>query len=200
MEWIGTAVGFILGVASTLVTERIKLWLNRPEVVIGFARDEHCLRFSHAHVQDGIKVFETESKYLRLRVSNQRRFPAKNCRALLTDLRCYGDDDKSDLLLADTLPLRWAYLGFAPIDLPGGTHFYADVISTLQDQKHFTVELEKQPLVLQHVTERSAKYSFDISVVGDNFDPVNARVYLDWKRDWNFENVWIDESTLAEVK
>src|SRR5689334_9448610 len=113
MEWIGTAVGFILGVASGLLTERIKLWWTRPEIMIRFTPDEHCLRFSHAYVEDGIKVFETESKYLRLRVSNERRFPAKNCRALLTDLRCYGDGDgdKSDLLLADTLPLRWAYLG-----------------------------------------------------------------------------------------
>ncbi len=53
MEWIGTAVGFILGVASTLVTERINLWLNRPKITIDFTPDEHCLRFSHAHVQLG---------------------------------------------------------------------------------------------------------------------------------------------------
>jgi hypothetical protein len=134
MEWIGTAVGFVLGVASGLITERIKLWWTRPEMMIHFTPDDDCLRFSHAYVQDGIKVFEIESKFLRLRVSNGHRFPAKNCRALLTELRCYGNGDKSDLLLADTLPLRWAYLGFAPIDLPGGTHFYVDVISTVQDQ------------------------------------------------------------------
>lgn len=66
-----------------------------------------------------------------------------------------------------------------------------DIISALQDQKHFSVELEKAPLVLQDATDRVSKYSFDISVVDDNFDPVNTRVYLDWKRDWNFEDVWI---------
>lgn len=91
-------------------------------------------------------------------------------------------------MLADTLPLRWAYLGFQPIDLPGRTHFYVDLISALQDRKYFSVELEAQPLVLQNATNAEAKYSFDVSVVGDNVDPVNLRVFLDWKCDWNFED------------
>jgi hypothetical protein len=192
MDVIGTVIGFILGAAGTLATERIRLWLNRPEIRIAFAPDEHCLRFTHAHVGNGARVFETESKYLRLRVSNERRFPAKNCRALLSDFRRYDNGQNSTLLLADTLPLRWAYLGFQPIDLPVRTHFYVDLISALQDRKHFTVELEAQPLVLQNATNAQGKYSFDVSVVGDNFDPVNLRVFLDWKRDWNFEDVWTE--------
>ena len=137
-------------------------------------------------------MFETESKYLRLRVSNEIRFPAKNCRALLSDFRRYDNEQSSTLLLADTLPLRWAYLDFQPIDLPGRTHFYVDLISALQDRNYFTVELEAQPLVLQNATNAQGKYSFDVSVVGDNFDPVNLQVFLDWKRDWNFEKVWTE--------
>ena len=69
MDWIGTSVAFVLGVLSTLFTERINLWLNRPGVTIEFSPDDHCLRFSHAHVKKGIQVYETESKFLRLRVS-----------------------------------------------------------------------------------------------------------------------------------
>jgi hypothetical protein len=83
-------------------------------------------------------------------------------------------------------------LGFQPIDLPGRTHFYVDLVSALQDQTHFNVELEAQPLVLQNATTAAAKYSFDVSVVGDNFDPVNLRVFLNWKRDWNFAEVWTE--------
>jgi hypothetical protein len=192
MDVIGTMVGFVLGVSGTLVSERARLWLNRPKIQIEFTPDEHCFRFSHAHVGNGVRVFETESKFLRLRVSNERRFPAKNCRAFLTDFRRYGADPGSDLLLADTLPLRWAYLGFQPIDLPGRTHFYIDLISALQDQKHFTVELEAQPMLLQDATNAEGKCSFDVSVVGENFDPVNLRVFLNWKRNWNFEDVWTE--------
>ena len=192
MDVVGILVGFVLGIAGTLLGERIRLWLNRPKIRIEFTPDEHCLRFSHAHVDNGVRVFETESKYLRLRVSNKRRFPAKNCRTLLSDFRRHGNDRSSDLLLADTLPLRWAYLGFQPIDLPGRTHFYVDLISALQDRKYFSVELEAQPMVLQNATNAEGKYSFDVSVVGDNFDPVNLRVFLDWKRDWNFEEVWTE--------
>ena len=192
MDVLGTVVGFVLGAAGTLATERIRLWLNRPEIRIAFTPDEHCLGFSHAHVENGARVFETESKYLRLRVSNERRFPAKNCRALLSDFRRYDNDQSSTLLLADTLPLKWVYLGFQPIDLPGRTHFYVDLISALQDCKYFTVVLEAQPLVLQDATNAQAKYSFDVSVVGDNFDPVNLRVFLNWNRDWDFEDVWTE--------
>jgi hypothetical protein len=192
MDVVGTVVGFVLGVVGTLATERIGLWLNRPKIRIEFTPDEHCLRFSHAHVDNGVRVFETEAKYLRLRVSNERRFPAKNCRALLSDFRRYGSDQSSALLLADTLPLRWAYLGFQPIDLPGRTHFYVDLISALENHKDFKVELEAQPLVLQNATNAEGKYSFDVSVVGDNFDPVNLRVFLNWKRDWDFEEIWTE--------
>ena len=192
MDLIGTVVGFILGITSTLGTERLRLWLNRPRVRIQFTPDEHCLRFSHAHLQNGVRVFETESKFLRLRVSNERRFPAKNCRVLLSDFRRYDSDQTSVLLLADTVPLRWAYLGFQPIDLPGRTHFYVDLISALQDQKYFRVELKEQPLVLQNATNAEGKYSFDVAVVGDDFDPVSLRVFLNWKRDWNVEEVWTE--------
>ena len=192
MDVTGTLVGFFLGVLGTLGTERLKLWLNRPNVRVQFTPDEHCLRFSHAQVQAGIQVFETESKFLRLRVSNDRRFAGKNCRVFLSDFRRYNNDETSVLLLADTMPLRWAYLGFQPIDLPGKTHFYVDLITALQDQKHFTVQLEAQPMVLQNATDTKGKYSFDISVVGDNFDPVSLRVFLNWKRDWNFEEVWTE--------
>jgi hypothetical protein len=190
MDVVGTIVGFVLGVAGTLATERIGLWLNRPKVRVEFTPDEHCLRFTHAYVSKGAALFETEAKFLRLRVSNKRRFPAKNCRALLSDFRRYGNDESSTLLLADTLPLRWAYLGFQPIDLPGRTHFYVDLISALQDHKGFKVECDAQPLVLQNATNAEGKYSFDVSVVGDNFDPVNLRVFLNWKRDWDFDEVW----------
>jgi hypothetical protein len=58
--------------------------------------------------------------------------------------------------------------------------------------KTFHLELENAPLVLQNATHSPGKYSFDISVVGDNFDPVSSRVFLDWKPDWNFEDVWIE--------
>src|SRR5262249_34537548 len=154
------------------------------DIRIALTPDNHCLRFSQAYVENGPRVFETESKFVRLRVSNERRFLAKNCRALLSDFRRYDNDQRSTLLLADTLPLRWAYLGFQPIDLPGRTHFYVDLISAIQDRKHFSIELEAQPLALQNATNVEGKYSFDVSVVGDNFDPVNRRVFLNWKRDW----------------
>ena len=192
MDVVGTVVGFILGVGGTLTTERIGLWLKRPKIRVEFTPDEHCLRFSHAHVANGVRVFETESKFLRLRVSNESRFPAKNCRALLSDVRRYGSEQNSTLLLADTLPLRWAYLGFQPIDLPGRTHFYVDLISALQNDKHFKIGLEAEPLVLQNATRAEGKYSFDVSVVGDNFDPVSLRVCVNWKRDWDFEEIWTE--------
>ena len=55
-------------------------------------------------------------------------------------------------ILGDTLPLRWAYLGFQPIDIPAGATFYADILSTLQNNRYFTVELEAQPLLLHQAT------------------------------------------------
>jgi hypothetical protein len=60
-------------------------------------------------------------------------------------------------------------LGFQSIDLPGRTHFYVDLISALQNHKHFKVELEAQPLVLQNATSAEGEYSFDVSVCWKQF-------------------------------
>lgn len=192
MDWIGTAVGFVLGVVSTLFTERINLWLNRPGIHVSFQPDEQCLRETNAQVNDGTRIFLTESKFLRIKVSNRRRHPAKGCRCLITAIRRVSPDG-SETILGDTLPLRWAYLGFQPIDIPAGTTFYADILSTLQSNRHFTIELEAQPLLLQQATTVAAMYIVDVAVVGDNFDPVALRIHFDWKQDWDFSDVWAEQ-------
>lgn len=190
MDWLGTVVGFIVGVISTIATERLNLWLNRPGIRIDFTNDEQCLRVSNAQVNDGTRVFMTESKFLRIGVTNTRGHSAKGCRCFITSIKKKRENGSELLLLADTLPLRWAYLGFDPIDLPPGTHLYADIISTLQDQDYFTLQSEIQPFVLANVTKDLGRYTFDVSVVGDNFDPVRVRIFLEWKGDWNFSDVW----------
>ena len=192
MDWLGTAVGFILGVISTIFTERINIWLNRPGIKVTFTPDEHCLRYSNANVKNGVRVFITESKFFRVRVENARKYPAKGCKCLITSLRRNMPNGTSETILADTLPLRWAYLGFDPIDLPLGAQFFADVISTLQNEKHFTIELPIQPLLLQHATTASALYVIELAVVGDNFDPQRLRVHFAWKQDWDFADVWAE--------
>jgi hypothetical protein len=189
-DWVGPIVGVIVGAVGTLVTERVNLWLNRPGIRIEFQPDEHCLRYSDAQASDGARTFLTKSKFLRVRVKNHRRYTAKGCRCLITSIRKTLAAGSSLTVLFDTLPLRWAYLDFKPIDIPAGAYFYADLISALRDHLHFTVELPVQPLALQGTTTETALYTFDVAVVGDNFDPERIRLFLDWKQTWDFKDVW----------
>lgn len=193
MEWISTAFGFVLGIVGTLFTEWFTIWRKRPGITVSFHPDENCLREANAEMTAGLRVFEKEMKFVRVKVTNRRRYPARACRCFVTAIR-KSSANETKTVFADTLPLRWAYLDFLPIDIPAQTTFYADILSTQANQNYFRMEMNPLPLHFHHSTTERARYEIDMSVVGDNFDPVSFRLHLDWKQNWDVLDVW-SEST-----
>ena len=188
---MGLIVGVVTGVLTTIFADSIRRFLDRPSLVLSFQPDEYCLRESNANLPDGLRVFaEHEAKYLRFKVANERGTTARACRALIVELSRRSDDGAWQKLLVDTLPLRCAYLGFDPIEIPKGAHFYFDVVTAQDGDKYFKLQSHVSPFILQGATDTKTLYRFDIAVVGENCDRKMIRLCLDWKQHWNFVDVW----------
>ncbi len=189
-DWLGTVASLVIGLFLGLVTEPFRLWLLRPIVVATFTRDEHCLRETPVRVTAAEAVFSSYAKVVRFFVRNTRRFVAKSCRSYLSSIEQRAADGSYSLIFADRLPLTWAYIGADAIDIPGHFGLYCDLAASSEADKRLSVHTQPRPELFGTLLREKATYRFTVIVTGANINPVTIQICIDWKGDWNIQDVW----------
>lgn len=192
-DYSGLFVGFLLGLAGPLITDWIQRSLRSPRLSVDFLANDHCLRFTGLRFQEAEKLFSTNAKYLRILVSNHSRQSAKNVGLLLLGIRRKSDDGKWETVLHDTLPLNCALRGFEPVEVPPGAHLYFDVLWSKEGAHSFTPSTNAQPLSVSGQYGHRSIYRLDCMLTCDGTKPIAFAMFLDWKCDWDFVDVWMEK-------
>ena len=184
----GTIVGFMLG----LFAAPLKAYFFRPKVTASFTANDHCIRQTPVATKDGI-VAGVKQWVVRFEVKNGSRFLAKACRVYLDRVERVSTNEV-ELLLADRVALKWAYIGYDPQDIPGTTGIYCDLVSTFDSGSPLTLHTDTFPVILIEAFKKPGIYRFRCFVAGDNFKPQIIQVMVDWKGQTPLNDVW-QEST-----
>jgi len=193
LNWFTPVGTLVVGLLLGLFTEPLRLWLLRPVLRATFTRDEHHLRKTPVEVKRGDSaVFESYAKVVRFFVYNRRRFLAKSCVAYLVSIERIAANGTATSLFADRIPLTWAYVGTAPLDIPGHTGLYCDIAGAAQPVSQLMPYTEPKPKIFPALFREHGTYRFTAIVTGENVTPVTIRICIAWKGDWNIEDAWED--------
>ncbi len=202
-DWLAMVTGAALalfGAFSAIVAEGLKNLLIRPRVRLSFVPDDHCLRDTPAVITLPLEsggTFDSECRMsvVRFHVLNAGRTLAKSCRAYLDEVHRIHPSGSEELLCADRIPLKWAYVGFDAQDIPGETGIYCDLASTdnlAGFQKKLSLHVTSMPLVLKWDQLTPGTYRFRCYVAGENVKPAWISIMIDWKEAFPIHDVWVD--------
>jgi hypothetical protein len=182
LEKIATSsiVTFLLGFFSAVFAEPIRLWWFRPRLFLDFKPDFGAGSNYVAMSPDRTQGATEMSKYVRMSAYNKTRSIAKNCRAFLTRIEKETDQDTFKALHNDPLPLPWAYLGTAPVDIPAGIAFHFDVVAVFDSKNLLVPQTYPKPLIWESHMKEPGCYKFHVVLTGDNIRPVGRALSIKW--------------------
>jgi hypothetical protein len=200
---ISSLIAFFLG----LFVDRLKQWLFGAKLSLGLAtvRQSRFVLWEEKPGPDGKPVkFATQAKYARVFVENKRATLARTCRAYLTNVEFYDQNQWEPTEFADTLLLEWSAspneVTIKGLDVPKGAKFHVDVFRTLEEPREdlraplyrFTAAVT--PLRYNDLLSKTGRYKLTIVVGGDVVTPKTIEVILDWRGNWDDFQVTTSDS------
>ena len=189
---IGGAIGF----ASAILADPIRRWIFSPKLVLSFndstdykARTPETATFRDP-AQSAAPIHSThEAEYVRIKVINDSRPLAKDCRAYLVGIeREQPDGTFGPTLYCDSIPLAWSCRddhAYDPIDLPNGVAQFIDLVSVRSISDEYKFEIWPLPHRYRGFLRDKATFRFTVQVSGKNVKPVFARVRFKWGGVWD---------------
>lgn len=179
---IGGALAFVGG-------DYLLRWLHKPSLLLEFRDNKDCKSPTPMNKDD----VETEGYYIRIKVTNENRHIAKDCRAYLINFE--RKDENNGFVrteYCDSIPLGWSCRDkkdrFRGIDIPRGINQYVDVIATVKDSSVYIPQIMVPPYRYSKLFEKKGIFQFTIQVTADDANPKTIKLILNWKGDWdNFD-------------
>lgn len=198
-EILKTTVPFLAGFVTAIFAPSLRNWLTRPSLRMTFNPDfgEGAGFISLSPEQEG----GSEKTYcVRAAVQNKSRFIARNCQAYLISIEYKGNHsaasrstlgvgnaispDGYQLLHQDPIPLRWAFVGVQPVDLPPKLKFHVDVFKVNNFKNQMVPQTQPQAVIWASNLTQKGWYRYTISMTGENINPVSTTVEVNWQGDF----------------
>jgi hypothetical protein len=188
-KWGIAAVGAVAAIIGGLISGAYTYFLeqyNRPKLQIDFLGD----RDNKVETEHLVNGNPEPLVYVRARVRNEGRHIAKSCRVFLTALHEIRSDGTLQTVIKDSKPLAWAGWQFAPIDIPAGVNFYADLMTVSKAVSGWRFSVERLFDSQKKLLVYRGTYRFSLMVSGDNAAPARCEVNVEYTGDWNGLRAW----------
>jgi len=189
-------VGGAIGFASAIFAEPLRRWIYSPKLLLSFedstdykARTPEQATFLDPQ-RSAAPIHSThEAEYLRIKVLNDSRPLAKECRAYLVGIeKKQADGSFGSTLYCDSIPLAWSCRedrAYEALDLPKGVAQFVDLVSVRSISTEYKIEIKPLPLRYAGFLREKGTFRFTVQVSGENVKPVFIRVQFTWGGVWN---------------
>lgn len=187
MNWsdLGVLVaGWLIGILTPILTHQLLVWLRGPKLSLTLDPTLTPARCG----DDPTLLF-----FARIRVTNTKCRIAKDCRAYLSVIEKWNDDENSFTMTnyRDCLPLIWAYDQQTPtVDLPNGVDRHIDVVMYAPETPASTLQLYSSshehfvPSQYEHLLDNYGVFRFTVLVCADDITPERIRFKVEWDGEW----------------
>jgi hypothetical protein len=177
----------IIGGLLTGAYENVRDWFNRPVLDIDYEGKEGANRVENEYLVDGTKK---EEVYIRARVRNVGRHPAKNCRVFLARVSEVKGKHLGETAFCDAKPIAWAGWDFLPRDVPKGADFYVDITRVSKGTSGWIFSVERLFASQDRLKEYTGTYRFHLLATADNAAPKEYAVDVEYNGNWNALRAW----------
>lgn len=189
-------VGGAIGFASALFAEPLRRWIFSPKLVLSFedstdykARTPESATFLDPQ-RSAVPIHSNhEAEYVRIKVVNDSRPLAKECRAYLVGIeKKQADGTFAPTLYCDSIPLAWSCRedkAYEPIDLPNGVAQFIDLVSVRSISDEYKLEIKPLPQRYGGFLRDKGTFRFTVQVSGENVKPIFIRVLFTWNGVWD---------------
>lgn len=192
-NWMGPMASLVVGFLLGIFVEPLRHWMFRPVLSLRFTTDEHCVRHTPVKVKTDESVSRSQGHYIRFLVQNTRRRYATSCRAFLARVEQRDSTGQYTTVFADMVPLKWAYLSCAAVDIPGRMGLYCDLVGSSEaDPRLLPGCCEPRPQLFDDLFREKAVYRFTAAVTAQHACPVSIRICVNWEGKWNVNDVWTE--------
>ena len=189
---VGAAVGF----ASAIFAEPLRRWIFSPKLVLSFedstdyrARTPESATYRDPAVSAVPIHSNHEAEYVRIKVVNDSRPLAKECRVYLVGIEKKQPNGAfAQTFYCDSIPLAWSCRedkAYEPIDLPNGVAQFIDVVSVRSISDEYRLEIKPLPQRYVGFLRDKGTFRFTVQVSGQNAKPVFIRIQFTWNGVWD---------------
>lgn len=166
----------------------------RPKIAIRFEPHDPFIRPTPARVpklDNPHERVDADAIFLRVRVENlMPNTVARGCLIYLTDItKEVRPGEFGSIGYGDTLRLAWSARPadgwYNPINIPGNTRIFADLLSVDSVHNGIYVKWEQDLLAHKHLFDEPGKYKFDLLASCDPGKPTSASIIVDWTGEWS---------------
>jgi hypothetical protein len=178
-----TTLAVFVGAFITGSYQYVQERLRRPKLELDYAGAEGKNRIETAYMAAGGTEFL--GIHIRVRLRNQGRNAAKNCKIFLTGIEEVQQSGVTNAPFYDSAPLSWAGWDFAPRDIPPGVEFYCDVFKISKSQAGWLLGVEKVLSSQKSLMGYRGTYRFRLLATADNAEPIKYAIEASYNGDWN---------------
>jgi|SRR5208337_493518 len=179
-----SAAAAIAGGLLSGAYQHFRDWLSRPILVIDSEDSEaHRVEVNYKTPEGR----DTGEVFIRAKIRNTGRRPAKNAQVFLTSLRevhTGGGTTKTSLHDAKMLP--WSGWNFTPRAIPPapGAHFFVDIVRVSKDSSGWIFCVDKLFASQNNLKDYRGTYGFELTATADNATAVTRKVNVSYNGDW----------------
>ena len=196
-------VGGAIGFASAIFAEPIRRRIFSPKLILSFEdnSDFRSRTLETATILDpDVSAAPThsahEAEYVRIKVINDARPIAKECRAYLVRIEKKNTNGIfQSTIYCDSIPLAWACReenAYGSLDLPNGVAQFIDVVSVRSISNKYRLEIKPLPRRYVGFLQDKGTFRFTVQVSGENVKPVFIRIRFTWDGKWDNYNAQPD--------
>ena len=184
-ELVAASIGATAAIAGALITgifDWFRQIISRPRLKLDYL-DEKGNR-TEAIYPD--KDFEIHELFVRVRLRNVGRRPAKGCRLFLIGLQEVKDGNVRSTSFYDSMELSWASYpeDFNPRDIPNGVENYANIASVTKNKSGWVFHIRQIFSSHKDLMNYKGTYRFKLLATADNADPEFLDVDVSYDQSW----------------
>lgn len=184
-------VGWLLGLLTKELSDRITLWIRGPRLELFFGEGEDCVTLTpeefHVPAGSGAVSLKKERRvvfFARLRVTNTKSRIATRCQAWLVNVERQDEHGLyNPTVFKDSIPLIWSYNAEADtVDIAQGINRYVDLVRIQDDVPGLQPQLRSHSgdVLLPHrygtLFRENGTYRFTVLVSAQDVQPEQIRV------------------------
>ncbi len=172
----------IVGAVLHGIYQHLRDWYGRPRLRIDYQGTVGANYVDLDYHRQGENIAEI---YIRARIRNIGRRPAKNCLVFLTAIREVHPSDTTQASFYDPTAVAWAGSKFSPRDIPRGIPFYVNVVKVSKHTSGWLIAVENLYGNEEKLKYYRGTYRFQLTATADNAEPITYEIDVTYNGDWH---------------
>jgi hypothetical protein len=172
----------IVGAVLHGTYQHLRDWYGRPRLQIDYEGKDGANKVDVDYHSGEKHVAEV---YIRARIQNLGKRPAKNCLVFLTALTEVHQSGTTPTSFYDATPVAWPGWKFSPKDIPRGIPFYVDIMKVSKHTSGWLISVEHLYASHEKLKNYSGTYRFQLTATADNAAPVTYEIDVTYNQNWN---------------